>query len=47
MGYLLAFLYGVALAFTELSFDDWQFWALFILFFCGRFLGYWEGSNGK
>jgi hypothetical protein len=45
MGYLLAILYGMTLALADLSFDDWQFWVLFILYFCGRYLGYYEGRK--
>ena len=42
---LLAMLYGMALALAGLSFDNWQFWVLFILYFCGRYLGYYEGRK--
>lgn len=45
MGYLLSFVYGLMLALANLSIGDWQFWVLMILFFVGRFLGYYEGSH--
>lgn len=45
IGYLLAMLYGMALALADLSFGNWQFWVLFVLYFCGRYLGYYEGRK--
>ena len=45
MGYLLSIAYGLTLALADLSFDNWQFWILFALFFCGRYLGYYEGKG--
>ena len=45
MGGLLSFVYGMTLALANLSIRDWQFWVLMILFFVGRFLGYYEGSR--
>ena len=45
MGYLLSFAYGAVLAFAGFSVGDWQFWALFILYFAGRILGFYEGSR--
>ena len=45
IGCLLAMLYGMALALAGLSFGNWQFWVLFVLYFCGRYLGYCEGKG--
>ena len=45
MGFLLSFAYGVVLACSGLSFEHWQFWILVVLFFIGRLLGYYEGSQ--
>lgn len=45
IGCLLAMLYGMALALADLSFGNWQFWVLFVLYFCGRYLGYYEGRK--
>ena len=45
MGFLLSFAYGVVLAYADLSFGDWQFWALLVLYFAGRILGYYEGTQ--
>lgn len=45
LGFLFSFLYGVVLAFANLSVGDWQFWALLVLYFAGRFLGYYEGTH--
>lgn len=46
MGLLLSFVYGMMLAFANLSVGDWQFWVLLVLYFAGRFLGFYEGSHG-
>ena len=46
MGYLLSFAYGMMLALANLSIGDWQFWVLLVLFFAGRILGFYEGSQG-
>lgn len=45
MGFLLSFVYGMILACAGLSIGDWQFWVLLVLYFAGRFLGYYEGSR--
>lgn len=45
MGLLLSFVYGITLAFTNLSIGDWQFWVLLALYFAGRILGFYEGSR--
>lgn len=45
MSYLLSFAYGVVLACSGLSFEHWQFWAFLVLYFAGRFLGYYEGTH--
>lgn len=46
MGFLLSFVYGMMLAFANLSIKDWQFWVLMALYFAGRILGFYEGSQG-
>lgn len=46
MGFLLSFVYGMMLAFANLSIKDWQFWVLMVLYFAGRILGFYEGSQG-
>ena len=45
MGFLLSFAYGLVLACSGLSWEHWQFWMLFILYFAGRILGLYEGSR--
>lgn len=45
MGYLLSFVYGMMLALAGLSFGDWQFWVLMVLYLAGRALGYYEGTH--
>lgn len=45
MGFLLSFTYGMVLAFAGLSIGNWQFWALLVLYFAGRILGYYEGTH--
>jgi hypothetical protein len=45
MGFLLSFAYGFVLAYSGLSWGCWQFWVLLILYFAGRILGIYEGSQ--
>lgn len=45
MGFLLSFAYGIVLACSGFSWEHWQFWMLLILYFAGRILGFYEGSQ--
>lgn len=45
MSYLISFAYGVVLACSGISFEHWQFWALLMLYFVSRILGYYEGTQ--